>query len=150
MAKVRTNAADRDAQIRTAALLALAAVGKKDSNRKLLQGGQAFDVEGVFNGQVDGHDVNIDVGGQLRIGHDGTRSSTHSPDLPTLLALILEKVPKTRRADILDLLPQDFSELQQLPDADPDLVAAADTLLKSLRSRSVSKTTGSIHFERSV
>jgi len=147
---VRTSKADATAKLQTAALCALSFVAKKDANRSLLEGGEAYQVDGVFAGKVDGRDVSIDVGGLLQVGHDSTRAKSHNPDLPNLIALILAKVPKTRRADILDLLPKEFSEHKTIPAAEPELTAAADTLLKSLRSRSSANVTGSVSFERSI
>ncbi len=147
---VRTRKAKKGAKNRAAALLALGQVAKKDANSNLLNEGESCKVEGTFSGDVDGEPVEIQIGGLLQIGHDGTRSKTSNPDLSKLLAIILAKVPKTRRADILDVLPREYSERKTLPEADAELVEAAATLLNSLRSRSTSHVKGSVTFSRDL
>lgn len=147
---VCTDVGDVNVLYRTVVWQALAKLADKESSRDVLPDGAAYVVEGVFSGEVDGQAVSLDVEGKLCVGHESVQASSIAPCAAHVLALALEQIPKTRRGQILDILPKQFSELGELPPVSHDLVDSAEALLTSLRSRKTVTRRGTVHFSRAA
>ena len=148
-ANAKPTSQQRRAIRQSAALFALSKLADKDADRGCLPEGGKFKVEGAFRGKVDGQEVTVDVDGKLVVGHNTESSKSSGPKPEHLLALFLDAAPKTKREALLKL-PEKFSKSGELPAADPELVSACSTLLKSLRSRETITKRGSVHFQRSA
>lgn len=116
--------------------------------RDLLEDGQQYDVTLTIDATVGGQDLpRQKFAGELTVGHDEKTSSNENPDPAHVLALALELMPKTKRRQLLDNLPRQFTaEGKQLPACDESLHKEAEGLLKQLRGRKEKTRRGGVAF----
>ena len=113
---------------------ALEKISQKQKNSAELSEGGRHHVSLHLEGTVDGHSFAQSIDSVLSIGHAQTKTSSVNPQVPELLAWILSKLNRATRTRLLNDLPQEFAERDRMPESDPELVSATETLLKSLRT----------------
>jgi len=120
---------------------------KDEKVRERLPAGGKIPVGVTVTGKVDSRPVELSIDGHLQVAHDGTTGRKTLPDVPMLLAIVLAYVPKTRRAAILEELPQAFAETKTLPAADPELLELATELVADLTITETRPRAGAVSFE---
>ncbi|MBN2024058.1 MAG: hypothetical protein JW809_14845 [Pirellulales bacterium] len=116
---------------------ALERVAGKEGRRDHLTAGERYDLKLAITGEIAGQPIDaVRVAGILSVGHDSTRASSTGPKAELLLAHVLARLNERTREKICRELPEVFArEGNQLPAADPAIVAAATNLLARLRAK---------------
>lgn len=146
----RKSAADKDARDRSAVWHSLKYVAGKNANsaaRDLLIAGETIDVRLSVEGTVGEKIVAETVIGQLQVGHDEPTSTSTTPDQDHLVALLLERMPKTKSDELLATLPATYTQLGTLPEVSDEKRNQAKALLEQLRSRTPSTRRGTVRFQ---
>lgn len=68
----------------------LAGVAKKEGRREHLAAGEQYGCRLDICGDVDDEPVKLNIAGRLDVGHDFTRATGSTPDLVSLLAVVIE------------------------------------------------------------
>jgi len=71
--------------------------------------------------------------GSITVADDGEMAKSIAPDAAHVLALVLAAAPKTRRTALLEELPEKLRRDGELPGVEPERMAEAKAMLKSLR-----------------
>jgi hypothetical protein len=139
-----------DEQLRSVLMLAASKIGSKETRRELLGIG-AYAVSLRLSGTVDGIAFRGErIDGRLAIDPDTERSSSVAAPQGELVAHLLGLLPRTKRNALLAGLPDEFlANGGKLPEADPEIVEAAETLLDRLRSRRTTTATGAVSWSYS-
>lgn len=140
------------AALENAAWQALSYVSSKQADRDALAPGAAHSIDLHVSGSVDGQPIDpIDIAGRLTVGHDSTRASSSTPNLPQVVAAILAKLNDATRAAILRDLPTEFAANGgSLPDVSVGAVAEAESLLAALKSSKQVNVRGQVRCEYSL
>lgn len=149
-AKKRKSAHDKAARERSIAWHSLKYVAGKNANdaaRDLLIPGETVDVRLSVEGTVGETVVAETVIGQLQVGHDEPTSKSTTPDQDHLVALLLERMPKTKSDEVLATLPATYTQLGTLPEVSDEKLSQAKALLEQLRSRTPSTRRGGVRFQ---
>lgn len=118
---------------------------KKETNRDALAAGET-PVKVTIAGQVGKQKVREKLEGMLSVSPDQVKASSSAAEANAVVALLLEALPKTRRAKFAADLAAEFKRRGELPTASPDAIAEAKQLLIALRSQSSETSRGAVRF----
>ena len=134
---------ERKVELATAvALNALQSWAKRNGNRNILDEGKSHDVKLEIVGIVDRVTVSQSVSGKLTVGVTNPTGSTIKPDQKTLLAALIEELPKTR----LEKLMKEFDK--GIPEPSSESVKSAELILSKLSKKAA--RAGSVKFQEAA
>jgi hypothetical protein len=122
-------------EIAAVAWATLERAASKECRREVLDEGAKHEVELRIDGTVDQQPFTRSVRGQLSIGHAGVRNSSSAPDACHLVGLILGKLSAKIREKLLDELPEQFAQLERLPEVPAARIEEAKNLMDRLRTK---------------
>jgi hypothetical protein len=130
---------------------ALAKVAAKEGSRDDLQPGSSHVCRLSVNGDIDGREFDESFEAILSVGHDTTKASSATPELPLLVANILAKLNAATRESVLRDLPEVFAANGgKLPAVDAAITGAAESMLQRLRAKSTVTARGAVTCKHSL
>ena len=124
---------------------ALEKVGCKEKQLDDLQDGSNHDLALTIEGTVNGNTFRQALSSVVAIGHEQTRISSVTPQVPELIALILSKLNAATQNRLLDDIPEEFEENEnQLPECDQELLQRTHEMLRRVRATKMVKARGPI------
>lgn len=125
----------------------LACAAKKRANRDALEAGKETPVECWVTARIGRREVTEHVKGTLRVGVDAQTAGAADPEKYVVLAHVLNAVPKTRRAKLIEEIKElgTGKDLPEPPDA--EVVGLAKQLLAELRASVTGVKRGAVSFQ---
>lgn len=144
----RRSPEERKAAMQNVLYTALGSWASKNSDRKMLAAGERHEIAITIAGYVDDQWIEEDLIGSLLVNHDQEIASSLAPDYQKLIALLLSKIPATRRLALVADVQQAFQDHGEIPAPDDaTLEIVAEGFLKKLRQKKTTTRKGSVRFE---
>jgi len=138
------------AKLRSATYHALKAHAAKEADRDLLEDGQAYDLEIEITSRCSGAAIQEELAGVLTVGHETQVAGSTGANVAHLVAHLLDQLPKAKRLQMLDALPEKFEKSGKLPDVDPTDLKAVERMLKRMRHRTTQTKRGAVSYRPAV
>ena len=127
---------------------ALEKIGGKQKDREAIEPDSTHDVCLTLSGTVNGEPFEQQLSSILQVGSDLRKATSTTPELPTLVAVILSKLNRVTREKLLNEIPDEFRENnQRLPNCNEDFVDQATRMLQRLRAEKQIQVKGPLRCE---